>query len=569
MRVPRQRWRRMNIRMDINKRDLLSIAVLCIIFFSVAIWNLGLTQAPITNWQANENKTFYIELGKPESVDTVYFLVKNGSANVQVYTGSPGNWSNSRSLAIPTSYYSWNEVNINSGTQYVRFEFEQASIEVAEMAVLSQDNQRIAITALNSEDTSDPNLSKLIDEQSLVQCPPTYLSETFFDEIYFVRTAENYLQLHHPYEWTHPPLGKLIIASGISVFGYNPFGWRVMGVIFATLMIPMIYILGKKLFGTWIGAFASAFLLTFDFMHFTMARMATVDTYVVFFSLASQLFFLIYLKDVLKNGWKAPVQPLFLAVLFFALGFSTKWFVLYGFAGQLAILAVLRLKEVAKLKKGLSDKINAFLDHPYSMIVGFLLVAVLVYFLIYIPDMLAGRSLIEVLGLQGGMYNYHATLTATHSFSSSWWSWPLMLKPVWLYVSYLPLSMKSTIVLLGNPAVWWAGFAFLILAVERAVRKKDLACIFIATFFFFQWIPYALISRVTFIYHFYVSVPLLCLASAYFLSKYWSTKWGKVAAITYFASVVVMFGLFYSVISGTPAPTSWIDSLKWLNGWSF
>jgi dolichyl-phosphate-mannose-protein mannosyltransferase len=366
-----------------------------------------------------------------------------------------------------------------------------------------------------------------------------------------------------------------------------------MGVIFATLMIPLIYILGKKLFGTWIGAFASAFLLTFDFMHFTMARMATVDTYVVFFSLASQLFFLIYLKDVLKSGWNTSVQPLFLAVLFFALGFSTKWLVLYGFAGQLAILAALRLKEVAKLKKGLSDKIYAFTDHPFSVLVGFLLVAVLVYFLTYIPDMLAGRSVIEVLGLQGGMYNYHATLTATHPYASPWWAWPLMLRPVWLYVSYLPLSVKSTIVLLGNPAVWWVGFVSMIFVAERAMqgkelarrlwkkitkrpqtvesgsRGKDLAAIFIATFFFFQWLPYVLISRVTFIYHFYVNAPFLCLASAYFLSKYWSTKWGKVAAIAYFASVVVMFGLFYSVISGTPAPTSWIDSLKWLNGWGF
>ncbi len=559
----------MNIRKDINKRDLLSIAVLCTIFFSVAIWNLGLTQVPLTNWQANENKTFYINLGEIESVGTVYFLVKNGSANVQVHTGSPGNWSNSRNFTIPTSYYSWNEVNVNSGTQYVRFGFEQASIEIAEIALLSQDNRKIAITAISSEDTSDSNLAKLTDEQSLVQCPPTYMSETIFDEIYYVRTAENYLRLQQPYEWTHPPLGKLIIASGISVFGYNPFGWRIMGVIFATLMIPVIYVLGKKLFGTWIGAFASAFPLTFDFMHFTMARMATVDTYVVLFSLTSQLFFLIYLKDVLKKGWKAPVQPLFLAILFFALGFSTKWLVLYGFAGQLTILAVLRLKEVAKLKKGLSDKINAFFDHPYSVVVKFLLVAVLVYFLTYVPDILAGRSVLDVLGLQGGMFNYHAALTATHPYSSSWWTWPFMLKPVWLYVSYLPFSLKSTIAVLGNPAVWWAGFAFIILAVERAVRKRDLACMFIATFFFFQWFPYALISRVTFLYHFYVSVPFLCLASAYFLSKYWSTRWGKVAAMAYFASVVVMFGIFYSVISGAPASTSWIDSLKWLNGWGF
>ncbi len=583
----------MNIRIDLNKRDLLTIAVLSILFFSLAVWNLGLTQTPITTWQTTENEAFHIVLWEPASVGTVYFLVKNGAANVQIYTGSPGNWSENRSFAIPTSYYSWSEVDINSLTRYVRFDFEQGSIEVAEMALLSQDNQRIAIAAINSENTSDPNLSHLIDEQDLVQLPPTYLGETIFDEVYFVRTAENYLRLQHPYEWTHPPLGKLIIASGISIFGYNPFGWRIMGVIFATLMIPLIYILGKKLFETWIGAFASAFLLTFDFMHFTLARMATVDTYVVFFTLASQLFFLIYLKDVLKKGWKSPVQPLLLAILFFVLGFSTKWLVLYGFAGQLAILAALRLKDVSKLKKGLSDKIYAFTDHPFSVLLGFLLVAVLVYFLTYIPDMLVGRSVLDVLELQGGMFNYHAALTATHPYSSSWWTWPFMLKPVWLYVSYLPLSMKSTIALLGNPAVWWVGFASIIFVAERAVqgeelaralrkkitkmpqtiesasRGKDLAAIFITAFFFFQWIPYALISRVTFLYHFYVSVPFLCLASAYFLSKYWSTKWGKVVAVAYFASVVVMFGLFYSVISGMPASNSWIDSLKWLKGWGF
>jgi hypothetical protein len=42
-------------------------------------------------------------------------------------------------------------------------------------------------------------LPRLNDEQSLVECPPTYLSETFFDEVYYVRTAENYLRLQYPY----------------------------------------------------------------------------------------------------------------------------------------------------------------------------------------------------------------------------------------------------------------------------------------------------------------------------------------------------------------------------------
>ena len=76
-----------------------------------------------------------------------------------------------------------------------------------------------------------------------VEYPTTYLSQTYFDEIYYVRTAEQYLEAKEPYETTHPPLGKLIIATGILLVGFNPLGWRIMGIFFATIMIPLIFYL--------------------------------------------------------------------------------------------------------------------------------------------------------------------------------------------------------------------------------------------------------------------------------------------------------------------------------------
>jgi dolichyl-phosphate-mannose-protein mannosyltransferase len=585
----------MNIRLDLDKQDLFTIAVLSVVFFSLATWNLGMTQTPVTAAQFSSGQGFIIDLGSVNDVKSVSLLVKDGSFNLSVSTGSPDNWQviasnirypyNQAQQTWSIDYYKWYEINVQQTTRYVKFAFNQASPSspkaiITELSVISTGNQQVSVASVNSVDAGNQNLSTLIDEQNLIQYPSTYMTQTYFDEIYYVRSAEQYLNLQVPYEWTHPPLGKLIIASGISFFGFNPFGWRILGVVAATLMIPLIYILGKKLFGKWIGAVASAFLLAFDFMHFTLARMATVDTYVVLFSLASQLFFLIYLKNVQKNGWKTSVKPLFMAILFFALGFSTKWFVLYGFAAQLTFLAALRLKEVSKLKKGLSDKLYVFTDPPFSTIVGFLLLAVLVYFLTYIPDVLAGRSVIDLLSLQGAMYNYHATLNATHAFASSWWTWPLMLRPLWLYVSTLPNNVTSTITLMGNPLVWWVGFACVIsisiFAIDKIVKaagnrlgKIGLPALFIITFFFFQWVPYMLISRITFIYHFYLNVPFLCLATAYFISKYWSSRWVKLAAIAYFAAAVALFALFYPVISGTPAANSWIDSLQWLNGWVF
>jgi hypothetical protein len=100
----------MNIRINLDKRDLLTIAVLSIVFFSIAVWNLGLSQTPITTWQTTENEAFYIDLGESANVGTVYFLVKDGSATVQVSTGSPGSWSNNGSLSISDSYYSLSQI---------------------------------------------------------------------------------------------------------------------------------------------------------------------------------------------------------------------------------------------------------------------------------------------------------------------------------------------------------------------------------------------------------------------------------------------------------------------------
>ncbi len=587
----------LNLGLQINKKDVVTIVLLSIVFFSIAVVNLGLAQSPTTTAQLTSGQSMYLDIGTQTNVKSMILLLKQGAMNVTISTGSPGNWqNNSTNSAWPYSnsqfsedYYKWHEVSIGQTTQYLEVNFSQAgsyNTIIAEIAVIDQNNKQVTIKSLNDEGSGNLNLHNLVDEQNMIQYPSDYMQNTYFDEIYFVRTAEQYLHSQLPYEWTHPPLGKLIQASSLLIFGFNPFGWRIMGVIFATLMIPLIYLFGKKMFGTWIGGFTAAFLLTFDFMHFTMARMGTADTYVVFFSLASQLFFFIYLKNVLDKGWKTSVIPLFFAFFFFALGFSSKWLVLYGFVGELALLVVLRLNEVRKLKRNLSTKVYAFLDHPYSVIVAFILFAIGIYFLTYIPDMLAGRSFFDVINLQGQMYIYHTTLTATHPFSSPWYSWPFLFDPinntvhvpVWLQSASLSNNLTSTIVVMGNPAVWWIGFASVLgLTVYNLPKvfrksfslKQYLPAIFLIVVFFFQWIPYVLLTRVIFIYHFYSNVPLLCLASAFVISRYWGNKWMKIAAVAYFALTIALFVLFYPVISGVPTSTTTIASLKWFGSWVF
>jgi dolichyl-phosphate-mannose-protein mannosyltransferase len=614
-----------NIGLKITKRDVITIVLLSIVFFGIAAWNVGLVNSPVTNWQSIQQESFYVNLGSNQHVQTVYFWVKSGNASVTVYSGSPENWSYiGRFVLQPrgTDYSSQQKLTLNVDTQYLEFNVQPVTydsrpmfsnwgitnptdqdpspfIQVSEIGLENQSNQQIPIVGITGENATDSTLNMLVDEQNKLEIPPTYMSKMYFDEVYFARSAENYVNHQIPDERTHPPLGKLIEASGVAVFGATPFGWRIMGVVFATLMIPLMYLLGKKLFGTWIGGFSAAFLLAFDFMHFTMARIGTVDTYVVFFSLLSQLFFLVYFMNVVKKGWKTSVLPLFLAVVFFALGFSTKWVVLYSAAGLLALLVAVRFKDVAKLKGSLSDKYVAFFDHPFMLLMGFIGVAVVIYFMTYIPEMLTGDSPLTIFKLQSAMLSFHSG-SVTDPASSPWWSWPLMFRldgvnvPRWFDITYLPDNVVSTITVFGNPAVWWVGFACIIaltvgviyesgfapkfwnLLSRHKLRKQisskpwDLPAVLIIVVFFFSWLPYILISRATYIYHFYLCVPLLCLAVTYFINQYWNTRLGKVAAIAIFAVTVALFVLFYPVISGAPVSTNYIANyLKWFPSWYF
>jgi len=553
--------------MLIARRDAVTAVFLSLVFLGMATWALGMYNVPTSTWQTNSGATFYIELGSPKNVSEIYVLLNQGSISFMVYTGQPGNW-NLKTETSMDNYYQWGAVPINDETRYVRFVIQSSYGDIAELTALDGNGQKIVIQAIIGENTDDKELMKLIDEQNKVECPPTYMSETYFDEIYYVRTAEDYLHLREAYEWTQPPLGKLIMAAGIFTFNFDPFGWRIMGVLVAALMIPLMYLLGKKMFGTWIGAFAPAFLLMFDFMHFTMARIATIDTFLVFFSLLSQLFFFIYLKNVLSQGWKTSTWPLLLAVIFFALAFSTKWYALVGFLGQMFILLVIRLRDLS-VSKGWVTRVKGFFGRPFFTLVIFLAMAFGIYLLTYIPYLTIGHTLTDLYRLQWSMYDYHATLTATHPFASPWWSWPLITRPVWLYVSYLQSGIVSTIAAMGNPAVWWVGLASVAIAAVEGIMKKNHVCLFIVTIFLFQWLPYVFISRVLFLYAFYSNVPIMILASSYFIKDYWGTRRGKAIVLAYLVAVAALFAIFYPVISGMPAPSYWGNALKWLRSWVF
>jgi predicted membrane-bound dolichyl-phosphate-mannose-protein mannosyltransferase len=83
----------------------------------------------------------------------------------------------------------------------------------------------------------------------------------------------------------HPPLGKLLIATSMSTFGDNAWGWRLPSVLFGVLSIPLVYAIAVQLGGTKAMGVLAAFLFAFDNLVFVHSRIATLDIFLVFFLL--------------------------------------------------------------------------------------------------------------------------------------------------------------------------------------------------------------------------------------------------------------------------------------------
>ena len=171
--------------------------------------------------------------------------------------------------------YRWKQafsgVDLDPRYAYIRISTKEA-VYLNEVVFLDKNNERIAAEAV-----SGTGAAKLLDEPekfdgkvsaSGVFVTDTRLNTIQFDEYYFATTAFNFLHGEGAYlESSHPPLGKLIQAVGIAVFGMNTFGMRFMPALVSILVVFLMYFFGKRLFkGSKVGGVILCFLFSISGM---------------------------------------------------------------------------------------------------------------------------------------------------------------------------------------------------------------------------------------------------------------------------------------------------------------
>ena len=441
---------------------------------------------------------------------------------------------------------------------------------------------------------------------------PSWWNSTYFDEIYHARTAWEFLNCSAPYETSHPPLGKILMSWGVAIFGMTPFGWRFAGAMAGVLMLVMVYLIARQMTKRTLPSAFACGLMALDCMHMTQTQIATIDSFPVLFILLAYFFMLRFLQTDWRTEKKRRVlTDLGLSGFGMGLAIASKWIGIYAGAG-LALLffwhcfRVLRsepaIVESPKNRgrtpdHGKSGSFTRFLILCVWCILFFAVIPVCIYLLSYLPYF-AYRHLSSpeeylqaVWTSQLNMLNYHSTpgLGMDHPFYSPWYEWPIIGKPMFYSTKqYLfQNSLSFSIFCFGNPAVWWVGIPAMLLAVWRWIRNRDEKLplpvaagnrfasldtnhVFLLIGFLAQYLPWTLVPRGTYIYHYFASVPFLILAidqAADQLGRH-SRSGERIEVSVLLTIAALCFGMLFPYVSGILAPVPWLEiGKKMLNIW--
>jgi len=374
--------------------------------------------------------------------------------------------------------------------------------------------------------------------------------------------------------------------------GMTPLSRNIIGIALGILMLLVMYIFIKNMFGITAAATCGTLLLGFDFMRYVQSNVAMADIYAVTFILLAYFFMYRYVTVDVDAPIKKGILPLALSGFFFGLSLAAMWVTVFAVIG-LKLIMIIKLAGVAK-----HYRLNKKRGYGAYLVKTDLL---LLLFFGIVPAILICLSYISYgieqgMTLQGGMltsgeyyrsiisnltavFSYHYTpdaaqLTpgAAQQFSSVWWQWILNSRPV-LFFDYVFGATRTTVASFGNPVVWWGGIAAMLVMAVRVFSHRDNRALMILIGYLASVLPWVLATRPAFIYQYFPATLFIVLALAHIFSTILDLKRERCNAAVYSFTIAtgLVFALFYPAMTGIYM-SSWYfgNLLRWIPGlWPF
>ncbi|MFI3283532.1 MAG: phospholipid carrier-dependent glycosyltransferase [Erysipelotrichaceae bacterium] len=552
---------------------------------------------PVTSYEpSTDNETIILKVGEDAKFNQIYTTSGLGNTNnnpddyqiwyrgIEIYGSNDlMSWTSLATLDN-NDFYKWTVSEVETGYYpYIKIVFPSEHSILTEIGVKMDDVDTflpLSVYGQSHFDNAYP-VYYLFDENDLIPTDITYQDETYFDEIYHARNALEINQDQYLYAHVHPLLGTTLISLGISLFGINTFGFRFMGALFSVLLIPLFYLLIKKLWNNDYLSIVGTSLLAFDFMHYTTGRIATLEPFSIFFITAMYYFMICYVKeDFYRYKNKKKYLYLSLSAIMMACSWATKWTGLYASVGLALIFFIHLFKQYRRSFKSVNHK-KIFTYQTIRLvawnIIWFIIIPVVFYFLIYTIPMIYRESysgvwdfISKIIDYTLGIFSYHSHLESTHPFESTWIQWLFNIRPIWYYFKSVEDGIY-TISCFNNPLISWLGIISMLYTIFHAIKKRTMASIIIVMGYLSSLLPWIFIGRCLFSYHYYPSYPFLILSIVYFFNELIKKDLRYKKIITGFCILCgILFILFLPVIGGFKTDMTYVNAfLRWFETWYF
>lgn len=438
-----------------------------------------------------------------------------------------------------------------------------------------------------------------------------------FDEVYFAKFGYNYLT-HTPFFDAHPPLGKYFIALGIWLKGFNPFGYRWVNALAGSLIPLVIAGIAYQLSYRRSYALIAGLLAATDGLLLVESRYALINVYLLILGLLGQWCFLLALDaQANRRRW----LWLTLSGISFGGTIAVKWNGLGFLLGiYLTWLCAWSVKTFFQLTRRSLNPERPLAPTLFQKMRRLSLAQLLylpamsaaVYCLVWIPHLQLNPTP-EFWDLQKQMLTYHGRIGSgpnVHPYCSAWYTWPWMIRPVdYFYQTALnssagplpvvgpPLPPSTAKVIydvhaIGNPALWWLSTAAIITLVSmlaqrlwswvtvRSIishpsqpylaRDADFEVpVYLLLNYAANFLPWASVSRCTFIYHYMPAFVFSLLAIAWLVDRWLqSNRWefrslGLTAIFLTLASLVFWLPIYL----GLPLSPEGFQARMWFRSW--
>jgi len=393
------------------------------------------------------------------------------------------------------------------------------------------------------------------------------LAPIVFDEVYYPKFAQNYLQ-GEPFFDAHPPLGKYLIALGIHLFGYNPFGYRCItalaGALVPLVTFGLVYQLDnwQRTSSRLRWAFLAGLFTALDGLLLVESRYGLINIYVVLFGMGSQLCLVVALQPQ-RRRWLWVIA----AAVMLGSAASVKWSGLAYLVGWGSIVILARFKYGQKLS--------------LAQALTLLIVPFGVYLPIWIPHLLLNPEM-NLLEIHQNILAFHQNLGVgktepIHPYCSSWWTWLWTIRPISYFYKQLPNGNVIDVVAMGNPFLAWigsiailGGLPFGIWLKTTRQRVFDLhSSFYLVTSFAGHLLPWSLSKRCTFIYHYMPASVFAFMSIALIVDWLWrqEAKYLKNCARSIVAISIAGWIFWLPFYLGLPISPLEFRLLMWFPSW--